>query len=164
MTLKTSAFFITDSGRVFGKEKIMLKGNTKVNPKVMSPILWCWLTTSEVNVGDMALEVESFYQYFIKFCCHVTQQRGSLTMESDMEVHMKKKGVSEFPQAEKLHLLAFINACWKFIVTNQWIWVQWGSGWCTSAVATVTVGYFQLGRFLWAWYTGSCPLLVKMHS
>ena len=37
-----------------------------------------------------------------------------------------------------LHSLTFIDACWMFMETKQWIWMQWGSGQCVSAVTTAT--------------------------
>jgi len=40
-------------------------------PKVMSPVLRCWLTVSEAEVGDMAVEVEHFCHYSVTFCCHL---------------------------------------------------------------------------------------------
>ena len=41
-------------------------------PKVMSPILLCWPTTSQADVGGMAGEVEPSHQYPVTFCCRVT--------------------------------------------------------------------------------------------
>ena len=35
-----------------------------------------------------------------------------------------------------MHPLTFIDACWKFMETKRWMWAQWGSGWCVSAVVT----------------------------
>lgn len=40
--------------------------------KVTTPILLCWLMTSEAGVGVMAIEAEPSYQYSITFCCHIT--------------------------------------------------------------------------------------------
>ena len=34
--------------------------------------------------------------------------------------------------------MTFIDACWTFTETKQWILAQWGDGWCVSAVATAT--------------------------
>jgi hypothetical protein len=36
-----------------------------------------------------------------------------------------------------MHPLTFIEACWTFTETKQWMWVQKASGCCVSAVATV---------------------------
>jgi len=48
-------------------------------PKLMPPILLCWPTTSEVNVVDMAVEVEPSPQYSVKFCCRATDDsRGAI--------------------------------------------------------------------------------------
>ena len=41
-------------------------------PKVMPPILLCWPTTSEADVGGTAIEAEPSHQYFTTFCCCVT--------------------------------------------------------------------------------------------
>jgi len=42
-----------------GKQKEMTwKYGTIAAPKVMPPVLLCWPTTSEVDVGSMALEFE----------------------------------------------------------------------------------------------------------
>ena len=37
-------------------------------PKVMLPVSLCWPTTSEVNVGGMAVEVEPSHKYSDAFC------------------------------------------------------------------------------------------------
>jgi len=49
-------------------------------PKVMPPMLSCWPTTSEADVGSMVVEAELSHQYSVAFCCHVTDgSRGALT-------------------------------------------------------------------------------------
>ena len=70
----------------------------------MTPILLCWPTTSEADVGDVAVEVEPSHQYSVKFCCRCTDDsRGhSAKMVSEMEVHMKKRCVIEFLHAENI--------------------------------------------------------------
>jgi len=92
--------------------------------------------------------------------CDWWQQRDKLM--SDMEVHMKLRCGIEFLRVERTAPLTFINACWMFMETKQWIWAQWGSGWCVSVV--VTVSHLSWYGFLWAWHAGSCSLLVKMHN
>jgi len=44
----------------------------RVTLKLMPPISLRWPTTSEADVGDMAVEVEPFRQYSVKFCCRAT--------------------------------------------------------------------------------------------
>ena len=39
--------------------------------KVMPPVLLCWPMMSEADVGGMAVEVETSWQYSVKFHCHV---------------------------------------------------------------------------------------------
>ena len=46
--------------------------HTRAALKAMFPLLLCWPLMSELDVGDTAVQVESSYQYFITFCCHVT--------------------------------------------------------------------------------------------
>ena len=36
--------------------------------KVMPPVLLCWPTMSDVDVGGMAAEVEPSHQYAVIFC------------------------------------------------------------------------------------------------
>jgi len=46
--------------------------------KLMPPILSCWPATSEADVG-LAGEVETSHQYYVTFCCHVTDvSRGAV--------------------------------------------------------------------------------------
>jgi len=53
--------------------------NTRVAPKLMPPILLCWPTMSEADVGGMAVEVEPSHHYSVKFCCRVTDDsRGAV--------------------------------------------------------------------------------------
>ena len=48
-------------------------------PKVMVPILLCWSMMSEVDVGDMAVEVEPSHQYPTPCGSHMTDgSRGAL--------------------------------------------------------------------------------------
>ena len=49
----------------------------KVTLKVMPPILLCWSSTSEADVGGMAVGAELSHQYSVTFCCLVKD--GSLT-------------------------------------------------------------------------------------
>ena len=53
---------------------------------------------SEVDVGGMAVGVESSHQYSIISCCCVMDgNRGAFyKIASDMEVHMKQRCVNEF--------------------------------------------------------------------
>ena len=45
----------------------------RVTPKVMPPILLCWHTMSEADVGSMAVDIEPFLQItLIFFFCFVT--------------------------------------------------------------------------------------------
>jgi len=53
----------------------MLYIHKKATPKVMPPILLCWPTTSEVDVGDMVVKTEPSHQDSITFCCYVADDR-----------------------------------------------------------------------------------------
>jgi len=69
----------------------------------MPPILLCWPTVSEADVGCMAVEAEPSHQYSIKCCCPVTDgaEGHSDTTVYDMEVWMKQRDVTDFFYAEK---------------------------------------------------------------
>lgn len=45
-------------------------------PKVMFPALFCLPVTSEVDISDMAEEVEPSHQYPVMLCCCVTDGSG----------------------------------------------------------------------------------------
>ena len=52
--------------------------STRAAPEVMSPILLCWLMTSEADVSCMAVDTEPSCQYSITCCCCVTDgSRGT---------------------------------------------------------------------------------------
>ena len=53
--------------------------STRAALKVMSPILLCWPTISEVGVGGMAVEAEPSHQFSVPCCCCVTDgSRGAI--------------------------------------------------------------------------------------
>ena len=41
----------------------------KADLEVMPPILLCWPTVSEADVGGIAVEIEPSHQYSVTFCC-----------------------------------------------------------------------------------------------
>jgi len=49
---------------------------------------------------------------------------------------------------KKWHTLTCSDACWTHMETKRWMWAKGGSGWCVSAVVTVTVGHLCCCRFL----------------
>jgi len=75
--------------------------------------------------------------------CDRWQQRGSLTEWC----LMWKCGWSKSVELKKWHPLTFFNACWMFAETKQWMWTQWGGGWCILAVTTATVGHLHSTDF-----------------
>ena len=66
------------------------------------------------------------------------------TMASDMEACMKERCVTEFLHMEKIAPIDIHQHLMNMMETEQWLWAQWGSGWCVSAV---TVGHFWWCRF-----------------
>jgi len=77
-------------------------------PKVTPLILLYWPTTSEADVGDMAVGIETLPSS-IPLCFVAVRQMAaegqSDQMTPEMEEHMKQMCVNE------LHLLTFINIC-----------------------------------------------------
>ena len=140
--------------------------STRAAVKVMPPILWCQPTTSEADVGVMAVEVEPSHQYSIHFVVWQMAAEGqSDRLVSDTEVCMEQRCVIEFLHAENMasvdvyrHLLNGYGDQTVDVST------EWWCGWCILAVATVTVVYLHCCRFLWAWHAGSCLSLAKMYS
>jgi len=52
---------------------------TRVAPKVIPPILLCWLTSSKVNVDDVAVEIKPPCQYSVTcFYCNTDVSRGAV--------------------------------------------------------------------------------------
>jgi len=75
--------------------------------------------------------------HYILLPCDEWQQRDSVTKRHLTWKCGWRKGVSlNSTMQKKQHPLTFINPCWMFLETIQWMWAQWGGGWCVSAVAT----------------------------
>ena len=63
--------------------------------KLIFSILLCWFTTSELDVGGVAVEVEPSHQYSIIFFLLTDGSRGAVyKMVSDTETHVKQRCVS----------------------------------------------------------------------
>jgi hypothetical protein len=80
----------------FAPSIIFYSSCARVAPKLITPILLCWPTTSEADVDDMAVEVEPSRQYSVKFGCRAPDDsRGDSLkkMASDMEVRMKQRRI-----------------------------------------------------------------------
>ena len=139
----------------------------------MPPMLLCWPTTSEADVGSMIVEGEPSCQYSITFCCCVIDgSRGAVWQNGiwhGSAYEAKGYLIEFFHVGKKLYPLIFIDACWTFMETKQWMWTLWSGGW---------VMHFSSGersmkdkphsrwpcRFLQAQHAGSSSLLAKMHS
>ena len=107
---------------------LQLVSRARAALKVIPPILLCWPTTSEADVGGMAIEVEPSHQYcYILLPCDRWQQKGSLT-----EWHLTWKCVRIPLWGNKWHPLTFIDTCWIFMGTKQQMWAQWGGVWYSS--------------------------------
>ena len=71
--------------------------------------------------------------------CDRWQQRGTLTQWFLTWKCVWSKGVElNSCTWNKLHSWTFIDDCRIFMKTKQWMWAQWGGGWCFSVVVTVT--------------------------
>ena len=73
-------------------------------PKVMLPILLSQPTTSEVDVGGMAVEVEPSHQYVMTFCCCATDgSRGAIWPNGVLHgIASEVKCIIEFLHVEKM--------------------------------------------------------------
>ena len=92
--------------------------------------------------------------YHMLLLCDRWQQRGSLTECCLTWKCGWSKNCKHWITAygKKCHSLTFISDCWTFMEMKQWMWTQWGGGWCVSAVVAVTVGHLCWCSFLWAWH------------
>ena len=84
---------------------------------------WCWT-------------FQIIFHYSLLLCDR-QQQRGSLT-----KWHLTWKCVwmkgNWIPSCRKMAPTDIHQFSWAFMESKQWMWAQWGSGWCVSAVATAT--------------------------
>jgi len=89
----------------------------------MPPIVLCWPTTSEADVGGTLVEAEPSY-IALNFVAvwQITAEGQSDRMVSDMEERMKQRCGTEFLHPKKWHPLTFIDACWVVMETKQWMW------------------------------------------
>ena len=134
-----------------------IASGTRAALKVIPTISWLRPTKSETDVGGMAVELEPSHQCPVPCGCCVTDGSGGAVWENGIwhgSVYEAKVCNWIPPYREKYHPL-------KSIETRQWVWAQWGSGWCVSTVVTVMVGHFCWCRFLWAQHADSCSLLAK---
>ena len=134
--------------------------NAEVALKVLTPTLLCWPTASEVNVGGMAVEIETSPEilHYILFLHDRWQQRG-IWYESACEV---KTCHWTPPLCRK--------SCTLSLILVEWLWRP-KSG-CVNTVKWWVV--FQqlrnnasppLVQTLWAWHEGlSFFPTVKIHN
>ena len=85
--------------------------------------------------------------------CFVAVQQMTTEVQSDemisgMEVHEKQRYLSDSSMRQKLHPLTFINPCWTFMETKEWMWAQRGGECFVSTVVTATVGHLHRYSFL----------------
>ena len=63
--------------------------------------------------------------------CDRWQQRGTLTKQFPTWKCVWSKDLSlSSSMWRKWYQLIFMDACWMFMQTKQWMWAQWGGGWC----------------------------------
>ena len=113
---------------------------TRAVPKVVPTVVLCWPTISEADVGGMAVWVEPSHQYSVTCCCHVTDgSRGAVWQNSVWHGSMDEAKVCHCIPLHK-------DIRWTLLEGNQWMWTQWGSGWCFSS---------DSGEWLWTTSTGA---------
>ena len=52
--------------------------------EVIPPILFCWPTMSEADIGSTTVEAEHSHQYSITFCCSVTDGSRPAVQQNDI--------------------------------------------------------------------------------
>ena len=111
---------------------------TRMAPKVTRAILLCWPTTSEADVGGMAVRVEPSHQYSVKFCCRVTDgSRGAVWPNGIWHGCAEEAKVCHWipPQGENCthwhsltlaaHLWRPNSGCEQWGLLQQWQQWQW---------------------------------------
>jgi len=76
--------------------------------------------------------------HYMLLLCDRWQHRGSLTQWHLTWKHVWNKGVPLNSSMQKKN--GFIDIYWwlrDVYGVKQWVWVQWGSGWCISSVSTM---------------------------
>ena len=116
MVLKLLSCSISLTSEVRLSQRICARAALKILP----PILLCWPTTSEVNVGGMAVEVEPSHQYPITCCCYVTDgSRGAIWQKGIWHgsVCMEQRCGTKFLHAEKT---VPIDIHWHSLAEHLW--------------------------------------------
>ena len=131
----------------------MYKGCTERN----AAILLCCHTTSEGDVGGMAVKVKPSHQYSIPFCCCVTDGSREAVWYNGLwhgSVYgakvchsippSRKNGTHWYPSTLAEYLWGPNNGCEHSEVVGG-VFQQW----------TATLGHLHRCRFLWVQYSGS---------
>ena len=69
-------------------------------------------------------------------------------MASDTEVFLLQRCVTEFLHVEKMAPTDIHRLLLKFMETKEWMRVQWGSGWCISAMVIIGADFDECGMHL----------------
>ena len=82
-----------------GRKKSRLFASTKDHaraaPEVMHPILWCWPTTPEADIGGMTVEVEPSHQCSVTVYCHASDGSRGAVQQDDIS-HGRAYGAKVF--------------------------------------------------------------------
>jgi len=98
---------------------------TKAGLKTTHPIFLHGPMTSEADVGGTAVEVEPSHQHPVTCCCCETDgSRGAVWLNGVWHGSADEAKVWDW-----IPPLRFIDTCWTFMETKQWMSAQWGSGW-----------------------------------
>ena len=89
----------------------------------MPPMLLFWPTILEADVSVTPVEVESFRQYSVTCCCHVTDGSRGAVQRSEVRygIAHEAKSVSfnSSMQKKEWHTVTFIDTCRAFVDTKQ---------------------------------------------
>ena len=150
--------FITSGSSFF------ISSSARAALKLMPPISSHWPTTSEADVGGMAVEAEPSHQYSITICCCVTDgSRGALWQSGD--------GHGSADEAKECH---WIPPCgkdgthWHSSTLAERLWRPnsgcWhNEGWVLHFSSDDSSSR-PLVQICMSPACSSCSLLVKMHS
>ena len=110
---------------------------TRADLNVMPPMLLYWPSMSEAHIGGTAVEAVPCHEYFhyMLLLCDGWQQGGSVIKWClEWKCGWSKDVSLNSSMWKTWHPLTFINTCRTSVETKQWMWAQWGSEWCLSAM------------------------------
>jgi len=151
-------------GEHYNSHKVLCNITMRIVPKVISPILLHWTTTSEVDAGRMAVEGESSHLPYILLPHDRWQTRGKTSKWPLMWKWKWSRGVSSNSSMQKIwHTLTFTTlnidrAQTLDVSTVRQRMVCFSNGDSDVKTSRAPDGHVQL-PYPWAWSAHPCEFM-----